>query len=103
MVGLNNDEYNMNINDLPYDVRREINRFIPRHDMAQIFYESSNTISLKYVRKYHFENNILNEKRIWKELSPVHLKSIYYGDQNKILRREISKAQHILLKKNKII
>tara|TARA_A100001011_G_scaffold399945_1_gene511257 strand:+ start:3881 stop:4156 length:276 start_codon:yes stop_codon:yes gene_type:complete len=88
---------------LPTDVLRVILRFIPRNNTAQIIYDSRYLLSLKYVRKFMYQGNTLYEQRIWNELTPVHLKSIFYGDTKKITRTEISKGQYINLKRLKII
>lgn len=88
---------------LPDEIKREIIRFIPRHDTAQIIHDSRYLLSLKYVRRFMFEDNPIYEQRIWDELKPVHLRSIFYGDTQKITRSKISKGQYIMLKGNGII
>lgn len=100
----------MNITDtylkmeqLPDEVKRQIVRFIPRHDTAQIIHDSRYLLSLKYVRRYMFEENPLYEQRIWDELKPDHLRSIFYGDSQQIIRSQISKGQYIKLKIKGII
>ena len=50
-----------------------------------------------------FEDNPIYEQRIWDELKPVHLRSIFYGDTHKITRSKLSKGQYIMLKGNGII
>ena len=52
---------------LPIEIQREIIKFIPRHDSAQIIYDSRYLLSLKYVRRFLFEDNPAYEKRIWDE------------------------------------
>ena len=84
--------------DLPTDVQRVILRFIPRNDTAQIIHDSQHLLSLKYVRRFMFGENILYEQRIWDELKPVHLKSVFYGDTKKITRTQISKGQYVKLR-----
>lgn len=88
---------------LPDEIKREIIKFIPRHDTAQIIHDSRYLLSLKYVRRFMFEDNPIYEQRIWDELKPVHLRSIFYGDTQKITRSNISKGQYIMLKGNGII
>lgn len=83
---------------LPIDIQREIIKFIPRHDSAQIIYDSRHLLSLKYVRRFLFEDNPAYEKRIWDELKPTHLRSAFYGDAHKITRSQLSKGQYIYLK-----
>lgn len=89
--------------NLPLDIQREIIRFIPRHDSAQIIYESRHLLGLTYVRRYVFEGNPLYEERIWNQLKPSHLKSLFYGDTKKITRNLISKGQYIHLRKIGVI
>lgn len=84
--------------NLPIEIQREIIRFIPRHNNAQIIHDSRHLLSLKYVRKFMFESNQLYEHRIWNELKPVHLRSVFYGDTQKIIRSRISKGQYIQLR-----
>ena len=82
---------------LPDEIKRVIIRFIPRHDAAQIIHESRNLLSLTYVRRFVFDNPVY-EERIWDELKPVHLRSIFYGDIQKITRSKVSKGQYISLR-----
>lgn len=93
----------LNMELLPDEIKREIIRFIPRHDTAQIIHDSRYLLSLKYVRRFMFEDNPIYEQRIWDELKPVHLRSIFYGDTHKITRSKLSKGQYIMLKGNGII
>tara|TARA_Y100000389_G_C17340916_1_gene453273 strand:+ start:744 stop:1019 length:276 start_codon:yes stop_codon:yes gene_type:complete len=86
---------------LPEDIKREIIRFIPRHDLAQIIHDSRCLISLTYVRRWMFDSPV-NEERIWGELNPVYLRSIFYGDTHKITRSKISKGQIIKLKRMRL-
>lgn len=83
---------------LPIEIKREIVKFMPRHDTAQIIYDSRNNISLNYVRRYNYENYPLYEERIWDELKPEKLKSLFYGDKERIVRSNVSKGQHIRLR-----
>lgn len=87
---------------LPIEIKREIVRFIPRHDTAQIIYDSRNSISLNYVRRYNYENYPLYEERIWDELKPEKLNTLFYGDQEMIVRSNVSKGQHIKLRAQNI-
>ena len=89
--------------NLPVELKREIIRYIPRNDTAQIIYDSSCNLSLTYVRRFMFEENPLYEERIWNELKPSHLKSLFYGDTKKITRNLISKGQYIHLRKIGVI
>ena len=84
--------------DLPIELKREIIKYIPRNDTAQIIYDSSRNLCLKYVRRYMFQDNPLYEDRIWNELKPVHLRSMFYGDTKRITRNLISKGQDIELR-----
>ena len=84
--------------DLPIELKREIIKYIPRNDTAQIIYDSSRNLCLKYVRRYMFQDNPLYEDRIWNELKPVHLRSMFYGDTKRITRNLISKGQYIELR-----
>lgn len=88
---------------LPIELKREIVKFIPRHDTAQIIHESRYLLSLTYVRRFMFEHNPVYEQRIWDELKPVHLRSMFYGDTQKITRSKISKGQYIKLRNTNII
>lgn len=89
---------------LPIELKRQIIKFIPRHDTAQIIHESRYLLSLTYVRRrYIFEDNPVYEQRIWDELKPVHLRSMFYGDIQKITRTKISKGQYIKLRNKNII
>lgn len=94
---------NANMEDLPTDIQRVIVKFIPRNDTAQIIHDSRYLLSLKYVRRFMFGGNILYEHRIWNELKPVHLRSMFYGDTKKITRTEISKGQYIELRRWNLI
>jgi hypothetical protein len=89
---------------LPDDLLRMIIRFIPRNDTAQLIHNSE-LITLKYVRRYKFKVNehYDYETRIWSELKPSHLKSVFYGDGRMIRRTAISKGQKIILKNIDII
>ena len=82
---------------LPIDVKREIVKFIPRHDTAQIIHDSRHNLSLYYIRGYKYENTPLYHKRIWQELKPETLKSLFYGDNKQITRSSVSKGQLIKL------
>lgn len=84
--------------NLPDELKREIVKFIPRHDSAQIIYESRHYLSLKYVRRYRLLDNPLYEQRIWKELKPTTLGTLFYGDSQQIARSDVSKGEHIKLK-----
>lgn len=84
--------------NLPVELKREIIKFIPRNDTAQLIHDSSCNLSLKYVRRFIFQDNPLYEERIWNELKPVHLKSLFYGDTKRITRNLISKGQYIQLR-----
>ena len=88
---------------LPIELKRQIIKFIPRHDTAQIIHESRYLLSLTYVRRYIFEDNPVYEQRIWDELKPIHLRSMFYGDTQKITRTKISKGQYIKLQNKNII
>ena len=88
---------------LPIELKRQIIKFIPRHDTAQIIHESRYLLSLTYVRRYIFEDNPVYEQRIWDELKPVHLRSMFYGDIQKITRTKISKGQYTKLRNKNII
>jgi len=83
---------------LPIEIQKEIVQFIPRHPTAQIIHDSKHILSLNYVRRYKFDNNLLYKKRIWDELNPVNMRSLFYGDTQKIARSLVSKAQYIKLK-----
>jgi hypothetical protein len=96
-------QINLKMGHLPVEIQREILHFIPRHPTAQIIYDSKHVLSLKYVRRFLFEDNLLYEKRIWDELNPVHLRSIFYGDTQNITRTQVSKGQYIQLKHYGII
>jgi len=85
------------MNTLPNELKREIIKFIPRNDTAQIIYDSRHLLSLKYVRRFVFDNSVY-EDRIWNELKPVQLRSIFYGDTQKITRTNISRGQHVHLR-----
>ena len=88
---------------LPIEIQREIVKFIPRHDSAQIIYDSRYLLSLKYVRRFLFEDNPFYEGRVWDELKPTHLRSVFYGDTQKITRTQISKGQYIKLKRRDLV
>ena len=89
--------------NLPVELKREIIKYIPRNDTAQIIYDSSHNLCLTYIRRFQFEDNPLYEERIWNELKPSHLKSLFYGDTKKITRNLISKGQYIHLRKIGVI
>ena len=83
---------------LPDELKREIVKFIPRHDTAQMIHDSRYTLSLNYVRRFNYEDNLLYSQRIWEELKPINLKSVFYGDTHKITRSNISLGQYIQLR-----
>jgi hypothetical protein len=83
---------------LPIEVQRQIIKFIPRHDSAQIIYDSRYLLSLKYVRRFNFKDKPIYKQRIWDELKPAHMRSVFYGDSQKITRTQMSKGQYIHLK-----
>jgi len=89
--------------NLPNELKREIVKFIPRHDTAQMIYDSSRNLSLYYVRMYKYEDRPLYHKRIWEELKPETLKSLFYGDSKQIIRSNVSKGQHIRLRAQGIL
>lgn len=83
---------------LPIELKRVIVKFIPRHDAAQIIHDSGRNVSLYYVRRYKYEDRPLYHKRVWEELKPEALKSLFYGDSKHIIRSNVSKGQHIRLR-----
>ena len=84
--------------NLPDELKREIVKFIPRHDNAQIIHDSRHNLSLNYVRRFRYFENILYHKRIWEELKPTTLGTLFYGDNQKIIRSNVSKGEHIKLR-----
>jgi hypothetical protein len=88
---------------LPIDVQREIIKFIPRHDSAQIIYDSRYLLSLKYLKMSYFKDKPIYKLRIWDELKPFHLRSVFYGDSQKITRTQISKGQYVRLKTHGLV
>lgn len=74
---------------LPPELQRLVVRFLPRHVIAQAFHENADTHTLKYVRRFQF-----NQEHMKEALRPSHLKSVYYG---RILRVKISQRENGLL------
>ena len=94
------------MDDLPIELKREIVKFAPRHPTAQIMHDSRQALSLNYVRRFKYENDhfpYYQRMFIWDELKPSKLKSIFYGDTQKITRSNISKGQYIKLRNLGII
>lgn len=87
---------------LPDELKREIIRFIPRNDTAQLIHDSK-SLSLKYVRRYMFQTNEHYEQRIWSELKPSRTMSVFYGDIRRIRRTTISLGQRVMLRSHGII
>lgn len=87
---------------LPIELQRLIIRFIPRNNTAELIHKSKHLLSLNYVRKIMFDNP-LYKSRIWQELKPVQLRSIFYGDTQQITRNCISKGEWYRLRRFNIV
>jgi hypothetical protein len=77
------------LKELPPELQRLVARFIPRHQIAQLFHDMKDSLTLKYVRLFQFEQEWLTN-----ELRPYLLGSIYYG---RILRVKISQREELAM------
>ena len=88
---------------LPDGIRNIIFKYLPRHKLAKIIFESlaNNTIKLRYVKfRYHdILGNYIVPYYI-KELRPTFLKTNTYG---KIIRYDISVGEKVKFRRDELL
>lgn len=78
---------------LPVDLKREIIRYIPRNETAQLIH-SAPKLALYYIPNFMFDPP---HRSVWNDTRPSALGAMYYGN-GAVIRENITKGERIRVK-----
>ena len=78
---------------LPLDLKREIIRYIPRNETAELI-RGAPKLALQYIPNFMFKARY---RSIWDDIRPSTLGTFYYGN-GAVIREKITKGERIRVK-----